>query len=158
MTADPWTAKGPPLRLSIPAIGVDAAIESLALTAEQRIAVPTAWGNVGWYREGYRPGESGRAVLSGHVDDDRGRPAVFARLKELEPGDTVTVTYGDGTALTFQVGDRLLVDSEAVDAAAWEAIFGGGEPPMLSLITCDGAWDAAAKDYSQRLVVFATQR
>lgn len=158
VTADPWAAKGRPLRLRIQAIGVDAEIESLALTSDQKIAVPTAWERVGWYREGYRPGEKGRAVLSGHFDDDQGRPAVFSRLADLRPGDRIELDYADGSSMEFVAGDQRLVDVAAVDAATWEAIFGASEQPMLSLITCDGVWDAALGTYSLRRVVFAEER
>lgn len=154
-TADPWAAHGLPARITIPAIRVDAAIEALDLTGDQKIGVPQAFGNVGWYRQGYRPGEPGRAILSGHLDDSQGRPAVFARLKELQPGDEIKVRYADGTVLAFAAGEQRLVDVNAVDEATWQAIFGASERAELSLITCDGVWDAVAKTYSRRLVVFA---
>lgn len=155
VTPDPWAAHGAPARISIPSIGVDAAIEALDLTPEQKIGVPQEWGNVGWYREGVRPGERGKAILSGHFDDEKGRPAVFARLRDLEPGAEVRVSYSDGSAVTFAAGERLLVDVDAVDQASWEAIFGASERAELSLITCEGVWDPRARTYSQRLVVFA---
>ena len=155
VTPDPWAAHGAPARISIPSIGVDAAIEALDLTPEQKIGVPKEWGHVGWYREGVRPGEQGKAILSGHFDDEKGRPAVFARLREVEPGDEVRVSYSDGSTVTFAAGERLLVDVNAVDQASWEAIFGASERAELSLITCEGVWDPRARTYSQRLVVFA---
>lgn len=158
VTADPWAARGQPARIRIPSIAVDAAIEALSLTAQQHIAVPTAWDRVGWYREGYRPGELGRAILSGHLDDDAGRPAVFSRLGDLQEGAVVDIDYADGSRLTFVVEDQRLVDVDAVDAATWEAIFGASPRPMLSLITCDGVWDPGLRTYSQRRVVFATAR
>src|SRR5436305_134476 len=37
------------------------------------------------------PGEVGPAVILGHVDTARDGPAVFYRLHQLRPGDTVTV-------------------------------------------------------------------
>jgi LPXTG-site transpeptidase (sortase) family protein len=154
-TADPWAAHGLPARITIPAIRVDAAIEALDLTGDQKIGVPQSFGNVGWYRHGYRPGEPGRAILSGHLDDRQGRPAVFARLKDLQPGDEIRVRYADGTVLTFAAGEQRLVDVNAVDESTWQAIFGASERAELSLITCDGVWDPVARTYSRRLVVFA---
>jgi len=117
--------------------------------------VPKAWGNVGWYREGFRPGEAGRSVLSGHVDDDHGRPAVFARLSELAPGSGIQVEYADHSRVNFTASAQRVVNAQAVDAETWDMIFGAAEEPWLSLITCDGAWDAVAKSYRDRLIVTA---
>jgi hypothetical protein len=37
-----------------------------------------------------------------------------------------------------------------------ERIFGPADTPSLNLITCDGIFDRARREYDQRLVVYAT--
>ena len=154
-TPDPWARLGAPARIAIPAIEVEAPLERLGLTAEQAIEVPAEWGNAGWYDAGFRPGEPGNAIISGHFDDDRGAAAVFYRLRELEPGDRVFVDYPNGERFAFRIEDSRLLDAAAVDAAVWEEVFGPADEPRLSLITCDGVWDKVAGTYDRRLVLHA---
>ncbi|MCZ9344216.1 class F sortase, partial [Streptomyces sp. TRM76130] len=71
----------PPDRVRIPAIGVSAPLTGLGLTAGGSLDVPPAEEDnlAGWYEAGTTPGETGTAVVAGHVDSARG-PAVFYRL------------------------------------------------------------------------------
>ena len=154
-TPDPWAGLGAPARIAIPAVDIDAPLERLGLTPDQAIDVPKAWGNAGWYDAGFRPGEPGNAIISGHFDDDRGAAAVFYRLRELAPGDPVYVDYPGGERYAFRVEDSRLLDADAVDAAVWEDVFGPSAEPRLSLITCDGVWDKRAGSYDKRLVLHA---
>lgn len=158
VTPDPWLEKGAPARLRIESIGVDAALERLGLDAEQRIGVPNAWENAGWYDVGFRPGEPGSAVISGHYDTDRGEAAVFHRLGELELGDEILVSYPDGEAYTFVIDGQRMADAETVDAETWEAIFGPADSARLSLITCDGVWSESLGGYDKRLIFHAGLR
>jgi len=153
-TPDPFAARGAPARLEIPSIGVDTDIESLSFTSEGKIDVPKEWDEAGWYRASARPGEPGRALISGHLDDDHGRPAVFWDLDKLAAGDEVRVTYTNADRYTFVVVDHLLVDGDVENSATLDRIFGPSDVPRLNLITCDGAWDRGAASYTKRLVVF----
>ena len=157
-TPDPWAKKGAPARIQIEAIGVDAALERLGLTSDQRIGVPEEWQNAGWYDVGFRPGEQGSAVISGHYDTDEGNAAVFHRLGELEEGDKIVVSYPDGEVYEFVVDGQRMAEAETVDAETWEAIFGPAETPRLSLITCDGVWNESLGGYDQRLIYHAGLR
>lgn len=148
-TIPPVAADGPQ-RLRIPAIGVDAAIESVGQTAAGKMGVPQESQNVAWYNAGVQPGAQGNAVISGHLDDRMG-PAVFWRLRNLQMGDDVFVTHADGTEDHFQV-----IGSEAYTngAAPLNKIFGFDLERDLNLITCDGSWDRNSQTYSRRLVVY----
>lgn len=55
-----------PVRLKIPKINIDAAIESVGLTPEGAMDVPKSHTNVAWFNLGPRPGEQGSAVINGH--------------------------------------------------------------------------------------------
>ena len=70
----------PAMRISIPAIKVDAKIQEVGITAKGNMAAPRTFSEVGWYKYGPRPGETGSAVLAGHVDNGIAFPAVFSKL------------------------------------------------------------------------------
>jgi len=64
------------------------------------------------------------------------------------------VPFPDNTQLDFVVQKRTSFPYN--DASALPVIFGASTTPNLNLITCGGSWDRFAKNYSNRLVVFAT--
>src|SRR2546430_1869166 len=55
-----------------------------------------------WYRDGAAPGETGPAVLYGHVDTRKGR-AVFWNLGTLRKGGEVRVERADGKVAVFTI-------------------------------------------------------
>lgn len=144
-------ALGIPIRLTIPAINVDAAIEPMGVSDNGTMEVPNSIVNVGWYKLGIRPGNAGSAVIAGHVDGKNGEPGVFARLHELQPGETILVTDDANQTVQFTVRERRTYNPKA-DATV---VFNQTDGKHLNLITCDGTWDTAKKSYDQRLVVFA---
>src|ERR1700687_3398526 len=83
-----------PVRLIIPAIDINAAVEDVGTQANADLATPSQnpWLDVGWYNLGPHPGERGSAVIDGHLDRPGGFPAVFWRLRDLHVGDEVRVT------------------------------------------------------------------
>lgn len=142
---------GLPIRIEIPALDINAAVELIGLTTENEMAAPAAWDTVGWYQYGYRPGELGNAVFAGHLDTDTGAPGIFWQLDELKPGDSILIETNQGKLL-FQI--ETLV-SYPYDQAPVEEIFGATDIPSLSLITCSGTWNRDIKIYDHRLVVYA---
>lgn len=146
-------AEGRPVRLRVPRIGVDTALLRLGLTARRELEVPPmrAADTAGWYDRSPVPGDTGPAVLAGHVDSRSG-PAVFYRLRELRRGDRVVVDRSDGRRATFTV-DR--VDVVTKSAFPTRRVYGATARPELRLITCGGTFDRTADDYLANLVVFA---
>jgi len=142
----------PPVRLVIPAIGVNAAVESVGLDAQGRMAAPTLAADVGWYRTGVAPGDAGNALLDGHLDWYGTPQAVFYNLSRLRPGDSVSVARSDGTQVQFVVDSISTVSFDAPD----DRLFTASGAPSMSLITCAGGWDQARATYLQRLVVHAS--
>jgi hypothetical protein len=144
------TADTPPSRLKIPSLGVDSPLESLQMDAAGVLASPKVYGEAGWFTGGTYPGDAGPAVLAGHVDSKTG-PAVFYRLHELKPGDTVEVQRGDGW-LTF----RVTADEHYAKAQFPSAkVYGPTPVPELRLITCGGTFDETRHSYRDNLVVYA---
>jgi LPXTG-site transpeptidase (sortase) family protein len=143
---------GTPIRIKIPAIAVDATIEKVALTASASLDVPKNPLDTGWYDLGPRPGETGSAVMDGHVDWFNGATAVFANLDKLIPGNTITIQDENGAAVNFLVSEIRRYDPTTV---ATDVFVSNDGKAHLNLITCDGVWDKKTQQYSQRLVVFA---
>lgn len=143
-----------PARLQIPAIGVDAAVESVGVVQDGSssalsMAVPSHPEEVGWYSPGAAPGDAtGDVVMDGHLDSQHG-PAVFWRLRELQAGASVVVVAEDGSVSRWRV--RQIADFPY--QAHPPGLFDGAGPHILSLITCTGTWDGHI--YQRRRVVTA---
>jgi sortase (surface protein transpeptidase) len=140
----------PPVRLLIPAIGVNSQVEALGLDTQGRMATPSRSDRVGWYSPGSAPGDVGNAVIDGHLDWTDG-PAVFWRLGRLKRGDELVVVRADGSQARFAVQSSATTPYDA----STDALFTRSGPPALTLITCAGAWDRQRGTYLQRLVVRA---
>ncbi|MFC5665694.1 class F sortase [Kitasatospora misakiensis] len=125
-----------PTRLLVPTAGVDAPVTGLGLNPDGTVEVPAAdrAGEVGWYRNGPTPGETGPAVLIGHYDTAHG-PAVFHGVPKLQPGDLIQVRREDGSTVDFRI--RKLIQA-AKDQFPTEAVYGNTAAPELRLITCGG--------------------
>ncbi|MFH8385748.1 class F sortase [Kitasatospora sp. NPDC018058] len=136
VTASRPPASSPPTRLLIPSVGVDAPVTGLGLNTDGTVQVPSAdrADEVGWYRNGPTPGETGPAVLIGHLDTKHG-PAVFQRLPELRPGELIHIRRADGGTVDFKV--RTLLQA-AKDHFPTETVYGDTPAPALRLITCGG--------------------
>ncbi|MER5453971.1 class F sortase [Micromonospora sp. NPDC002389] len=144
----------PPVRLRIPAIEVVARVDPVGVDARSgEFDVPPSVDRIGWYRFG--PGleaDAGSVVIAGHVDSaEQGRGA-FWRLRELAPGDTLTVTGADGTPRGYRVVAREEYDKTKIPL---ERYFARDGRPRLTLITCGGPFDAQARRYRDNIVVTA---
>ena len=147
-----YDAVAVPVRLRIPAAGVDAPVERLGRTAERTIALPSRPERAGWFAGGPRPGQPGPAVIIGHVDWAHS-PAVFFRLGELAPGDTVFVDRADGSTAQFRVARLQQVPK--IDFPT-DQVYAPDLAPSLRLITCGGSFDPGARSYRDNVIVYAT--
>lgn len=132
-----------PLRLIIPAIGVDAKIQSVGVNTKGEMEVPSNIVDVGWFELGTRPGEVGSAVIAGHLNGENGEDGVFANLDKLKQGDLIYIK-----SLTFRVFKTQTYDSGYADE-----VFSKNDGIYLNLVTCKGLWNRLKKDYNKRLVV-----
>lgn len=141
---------GIPMRLKIPQISVDAAIEYVGLTSQGAMEVPNSIVAVGWFGLGVRPGEKGSAVIAGHFNGKKGEEGVFAKLSQLKAGDKLYTIDNKGASLAF-----VIREIRTFDPGYEDNVFSRNDSAHLNLITCDGTWNAFKKSYSKRLVVFA---
>ena len=143
-----------PVRLLIPAIGVDTPLVGLGLQEDRTVEVPDDPRRAGWYRFGATPGDRGAAVVLGHVDSAAG-PAVFARLSALRDGDLVEVELDTGRTATFAVRHVRTYPNAAFPAAQVYRSRRGRH--TLNLVTCGGAYDRDAGGYQSNVVVYTRQ-
>ena len=125
------------------ATGVDPTTSELAIPADASV--------VAWYQFGPAPGQAGSAVLAGHVDW-HGVPGIFFKLRQLAPGDPVSVTMSDGSVLGFHVVDIQMVVKPELPHTG---VFARAGDPTLTLVTCGGQFDSSTHHYRSNVVVTA---
>ena len=141
---------GPPTRVRIAKLKVDAPLVDLRLDSKGALQAPEDYNRPGWYVDGPLPGEIGPAVIAGHVDSKSG-PAVFFKLHELHSGDIVEVERGR-LWVKFRV---VAVHRYPKNAFPTNEVYGPTPNPQLRLITCGGVFDNTRRSYVDNVVVFA---
>jgi LPXTG-site transpeptidase (sortase) family protein len=143
-------ARSVPVTLSIPAIGLNTSLSELGMNANHTVQVPADFQEPGWYKFGPSPGQRGSAVILGHVDSYRG-PAVFYKLRDLKPGDRVTVTLADHVIAHFEVRQVAMYQKSEFPT---DQVYGSHGYSGLQLVTCGGVFDPARGSYLSNVVVY----
>jgi LPXTG-site transpeptidase (sortase) family protein len=146
----PAVAVGNPTRLRVGKIGVDTPLETLHLGPDGALQPPAGFEKAGWYADGTVPGDTGPAVIAGHVDSKAG-PAVFYRLRELTMGDRIDVARGGATLHFTVTAIRWYPKTEFPT----DEVYGPTPDRQLRLITCGGVFDRSLRSYRDNLVVYA---
>jgi Sortase domain len=138
--------------LSVPAIGLNASVETVNVALTGRLDLPQLhqWDGVGWYQRGPLPGMPGSAVIDGYAVHPNGVPAALDKLSSLHVGDLVKITDRNGAILQFHV---LTVDTYVPDQAPLSTIFGDTSGSYLNLITTTGNWTSGRHHAVQQIVV-----
>jgi LPXTG-site transpeptidase (sortase) family protein len=157
------TGPGPELgtawTLSIPAIGVDASVYSRTIGGDGQMGNPSGPSDVVWYdfaADGWTglggaPGQPGsNTVIAGHVDYIHVGPAVFWSIRDLQPGDIVTVNTESGP-VNYSVQWSQWAEPDQ-DFTSFVAQTG---QESITLVTCIGSFSAG--HYSNRFVVRAVR-
>lgn len=142
------TSSGLPVRLKIPEINVDSAVEYVGLAPDGTMDIPKSPDNVAWFELGPRPGENGSAVIAGHYG---GKVSAFDNLYKLRKGDKIYVEDDKGVIIPFVVRESRRYDPEADASDVFSPSDGKSH---LNLITCEGVWNKVSESYPKRLVVF----
>jgi sortase (surface protein transpeptidase) len=153
-----------PTHISIPSLGLDAAILPVGTDRYGAMEAPGAghpasdpiWSSTFWWKLGAKPGQPGNAVLAGHVDRIDGGYGPFWNLGLIQPGDQITITEQDGQVYTFQVtqASAFPVADGGPNDPLIQRVFGPATTANLNLITCYGDW--IGTEFNKRLVVFST--
>lgn len=164
-----------PVELRIPSLRISAPVLGVGLNAKSVMDTPTGsandpvWRKVFWYRGGGIPGDATTATIAGHVDDVLGRPAIFAHLNDLRPGDRIVVhdTRTDLDVEFVVTATVVYTLKQTLDHAVLSRIYGSGpvdgQGPQpspdglahLTLLTCTGHWVNGWGTFDHRLAVYA---
>ncbi|MDJ0466961.1 class F sortase [Streptomyces sp. H27-C3] len=141
-----------PVRLQVPAIGVDTPVMQLGLAADGSVQVPpiAADDRAGWYRHSPTPGGIGPSVILGHVTVGAYGDGVFRHLARLRRGERIVARLENGTAAVFSV-DAVRTVAQADFPTG--AVYGNVGRPELRLITCAGP--RSGDGYRDSVIVFA---
>jgi LPXTG-site transpeptidase (sortase) family protein len=140
------------MSLSIPSIRLTAQIDIVGLGPDRLQIVPTSAQKASWFKKGAIPGNPGSAVLAGHYYWDN-KPGVFYRLRELQAGDTFSLTLNSKEVRQFRVQKVKVYPKEKFPTVD---VYTAKDSKRLNLITCHGLYDPKSSDYSHRLVVYST--
>jgi sortase family protein len=142
-----------PVRLRIPALHVDSAVQRLGLQADGTVAVPKRTDVAGWYERGPRPGQPGPAVILGHVDSHTG-PGIFINLATLRAGTLVRVDLADGSTVMFRISR---IERVSKTRFPTDLVYAPTLDPTLRLVTCGGSFDHSRGSYRDNVIAFADQ-
>lgn len=131
----PWADTWPVARLTVPRIGENVYV----LAGANGRAIAFGPGHV---HGTPLPGAEGNSVIGGHRDTH------FAFLRELAPGDELTVQRADGMRQRYRVSDARVVDKSAIRVARNDGA------TRLTLVTC-WPFDAVRAGGPERYVVTA---
>lgn len=145
--AGPWATGA---TVELPTLGVKAPVVRVGVGLDKMMVVPKTAHEIAWLDQGQFPGSTNNAVLAGHVGYSR-RAGSFARVGQLRPGDLIHVNI-DGKRFTFKVVWNC---SFGRHSPAADKVMGYTETPSVTLITCGGGWDAAARTHTNRTAVRA---
>jgi sortase A len=135
------TASSPPIRLSIPSVGIDTKVVPIdwkmipSKNGGDKAEWQVADFAVGHHAGTANPGELGNVVLSGHVDY---KGEVFKNLHEVSKGDEVIV-YTPNGQYAYVVTQLVLVQEDGVSLAQQELNARYMDPTpdqTLTMITC----------------------
>ena len=141
-----------PVRVRIPALGIDALVAGVGVEPDGALALPADVETVAWFAGGPVPGQSGSSVLAAHVDYNGGK-GVFFGLASVPDGAAVEVERSDGSKTIFHTVGR--ARSYAKSSLPIDRLFRRGADPVLTLITCGGTFDAGSRSYEDNIVVTA---
>jgi hypothetical protein len=149
------SAASPPVRLRIPAIGVDARVIPVAQDSRHQIIVPYDIETVGWYEFGPAPGSSrGSCVMVAHRDGRGGGCGAFFALGQARPGDLIDAELADGSDVEYRVSSREVVLKSWFAEHSQEYFTNAGSP-RLTLITCGGEYVKDKGGYQSNIIITA---
>jgi sortase (surface protein transpeptidase) len=146
-----------PTMLEIDALGMAGPVVEVGNTANLGMEIPSDVSNIGWWKHGPTPGETGNAVMVAHVStrvDGVPTRGIFYDLIDLEIGDPVTViNHNSAEGLVTFIVTAVVVIPKA--ELPWEEIFVREGWPGLVLITCGGEFNGETRHFESNVIVYA---
>ena len=144
----------PPVRITVPDVAIDIAIEPVGVLADGSMELPADTGIAGWYEYGPGPASpAGATILAAHVDSLVYGLGPFSRLRELPAGAALSVTTADGAVHGYTIAAVAKVPKAEIPL---DTVFDRSGPPTLVLITCGGQFNHDTGHYLDNILVTAT--
>jgi len=159
---------GSPTRMSIPALNVDAPIETIGLdrrarpdsTGQAPLGAPKDQRKAGWYAAGPKPGSgTGTVLTNGHTYRDGS--AIFQQdfTAKVALGQQIDLLIDNGSTCSYRIS-AVWRDVDAVTdyplLVASEHLYDQQGPERLFLETCGGPWVESADRFKDINVILAT--
>ncbi|KQY22145.1 peptidase C60 [Cellulomonas sp. Root485] len=149
----PVAATPPPVRLAVPDVGIDMAVDPVGVRDDGEMEIPEDADRAGWYRFGPAPADpAGATVVAAHVDSVQTGIGQFAKLRDVGVGAVVTVTSADGGVHEYRVVTVEKLPKEGAPVDQW---FDRAGAPRLVLVTCGGTFRRDIGHYTDNVVVTA---
>ncbi|MHB1330461.1 MAG: class F sortase [Minisyncoccota bacterium] len=130
-----------------PSISLFSPVQGMGVTSKGELDVPSGYtNNVGWYKNGVLPGNTGTAVLDAHVF------AAFKNLSLIQPGGEIYIFMASGKIHRYVVKESNYYTLENLSPIA---LFEPTNSKQLNLITCAGNYISSQGTYDHRLIVKA---
>lgn len=156
---------GQGFRVMVPSIGADASVIPEGATGPNggSLTIPGSVREVGWWDGVWQspsgtvhekvaaPGQSGVALLAGHIDSATQGQGALYRLAQAKPGAAVTVVGKDGKVTHWKVTRVQTVLKSALPAG----LFVNTGSPQLALVSCGGPFDAGTGHYLDNVIAWA---
>lgn len=149
---------GDPRYISIPSLGVtNTRVFPMGVTADNQLKSPDNINDTGWYNKSSQPGRGGAVLIDGH-NGGVTKDGVFAKLGTLEAGAEIIVERGDGQRFTYKVVENTSMTLDEANSTGMKTMMQTVERGTegLNLITCDGKWVPAIKQFDRRIMLRAT--
>lgn len=147
----PIAAIAAPTRLRIHAITVDAPVVPVGVATGGTLNIPADPSVIGWWAGGGSPGQpTGTTVLVGHVDNVATGPGALFHLRDMRPGETITLQAG---GRTYQYVVRAM--RAYAKAGLPAAIFSQQVAARLAIVTCGGPFNPATHHYLDNIIAYA---
>jgi hypothetical protein len=147
----PVAAIAAPIRLRIHAIAVDAPVVPVGVATGGTLNIPADPSVIGWWAGGGSPGQpTGTTVLVGHVDNAATGPGALFHLRDMRPGETITLQTG---GRTYQYVVRAM--RAYAKAGLPAAIFSQQVAARLAIVTCGGPFNPATRHYLDNIIAYA---
>ena len=137
-----------PVRISIPALGLDSVIEDTGYDATHTMEIVPSAEIISWLRESAIPSNNGNAILGGH-NKWRGNICPLYDLDTLEIGEEMKIEYEGGLCLKFKL-ESVFVYALAT-APAGQIMNVGGEA-RVTIITCKPPYNPKIGTSDNRIV------
>ena len=156
---------GSPTRMSIPALGVDAPIETIGLDRRARpddsgqapLGAPVDKRKAGWYAAGPKPGSGmGTVLTNGHTYRDGS--AIFQEdfAARVAVGQQIDLVLDNGTTCSYRISvvwRNVGAVQDYPQLVASERLYDQQGPERLFLATCGGPWVEGARMFKDINVV-----